>query len=368
MTKTIEQIELEDLTPEIFKDLASQNGSPCVSILMRTHRRGRETDQGRIRLKNLLKEASQKLADAGHDTSIVDPLEPKTNETLFWQNQGEGLAIYLTADKCRLIRLNRTVDETVMVGENFLVQPLVCQANRQGDYFVLCLSWDQAELHRASGGTLTRVETRRLPANFDELVLPRDPEESLQNTSHSGVNSNGGRSTAVFHGQGEGEDKIEADRDQYLKLVGDEVGRAMYNTGLPLVVAATAEVSGHFAATNDGSIDAKVDGSPSQWSDDELRDRSHAAIASHLGADHEKLAERYGTAVANSKGSSDLSAVAKAAKDGRVESLMVLDRNDVQEQTNQIVIDTIAGGGNVYQCDHESMPDDGAPVAAIFRY
>ncbi len=367
MPTTIDETTLKPLSSGDLKELASITDSCCVSILMRTHRSGREVQQGPIRLKNLLKEASEKLKAAGHDDSILAPLGSKPNENEFWQHQGEGLAIFLTPDDCRMLRLNRAVDEKVYVGESFFLQPLIRESNSGGEYFVLALSWDEATLYRAAGEAFTVVETAALPAKLEELVPPSDPQESLQNTSHRGAGNTARTSTAMFHGQGEGEDKLEADRDQYLSLVGDEVTAAVYNTGLPLVVVATSEVTGHLEATNKIHVDAQVDGSPSEWTADELREHAHKAIAPQLKADHSDFGERFGTAMANSKASGDLDVVSEAAKAGRVDSLMVCKIDDHCEQTNQAVLETLRNGGEVLQCGPESMPGDSV-VAAIFRF
>lgn len=368
MTSTITQATLTPLKPGDLNEIAQVTGNPCVSILMRTHRSGREVQQDPIRLRNLLKDASEMLQASDYDDDLLEPLQSLPNQDEFWQHQGEGLAIYLTPDGCRLLRLNRTVEEKVTVGESFLIQPLVCEQNATGNYFVLSLSWDEATLFRYEDESLTMVETSALPATFDDLVLPRDPEKSLQNTSHRSVGNTGGTSTAMFHGQGEGEDKIEADRDQYLTLVGDEVSAAVYNTGLPLVVVATSEVTGHFEASTKVAIDAKVDASPSRWSADELRQRAHEAVRSHIKPDHSEFGERFGTAMSQSQASDDLETVLKAAKEGKIDSLMVCHDQEHDQQINQAVIETLNHGGNVYQCRRESMAGENAVVAAIFRY
>ncbi len=368
MTTTTDATALQSLSADHLKELASITGDPCVSILMRTHRSGREVQQGPIRLKNLLKEASQKLKAAGHDDSILDRLASQPNENEFWQDQGEELAIYLTPNDCRMFRLNRSARENVCVGESFFVQPLIRESNSGGEYFVLSPSWDGAELYRAAGESLTTIETRALPANFNDLVLPRDPEESLQNTNHRSVGITAGTSTAMFHGQGGGEDKIEADRDQYLSLVGDEVAGAIYNTGLPLLVVATSEVTGHFEATTKVQVDAKVDGSPSEWTSDELREHARKAIAPQMKPVDSEFGERFGTAMANSKASNDIDEVLKAAKAGRVDSLMLCQHEEHCQQTNQAVLETLRHGGDVLQCSPECMPGNDAVVAAIFRF
>ncbi|MFG0261920.1 MAG: hypothetical protein ACF788_05980, partial [Novipirellula sp. JB048] len=175
-------------------------------------------------------------------------------------------------------------------------------------------------------------------------------------------------SGAIFSGQGETVDRIEADRDQYLSRVGEEVAGAIYNKGLPLLIVATSEVTGHFEATTKVQIDAKVDGSPSEWSDEELREHAHQAIKSQLKPDHDEFAERLGTAMANSKASEDIEEVLEAAKAGRIDSLMVCKHESHSERTNQAVLETLRHGGDVMQCSPECMPTSDTVVAAIFRF
>lgn len=359
---------LTSLAPDDLRQLASVSAEPCISIMMPTHRSGRETQEGPIRLKNLLKAARKKLSDWGYDERLLDPLESKTNQHDFWQHQGDGLAIYLTPDDCRLLRLNHSVDENVYVGESFLVQPLVSESNSSGEYFVLSLTWDEATLYRIDGSSLSGVDTAALPAKFDELVVPRDPEVSLQNTSHRSVGNTVGTSTGMFHGQGEGEDKISADRNQYLSLVGDEVSTAIYNTGLPLVMVATKEITGHLQAATKIEVAAKVNGSPSEWSGDEMLIYTHTAVKPLLRANHSEFSERFGTSLAGSQASQHLDEVLHAAKSGRIDSLMICDHAEHCDQINQAVVETLRGGGNVMQCDQKSMPGEDAVVAAIFRF
>ncbi|WP_372895589.1 hypothetical protein [Stieleria sp.] len=352
-----------------LKELANTSANPCVSILMPTYRRGPETQQNAILFKNLLGDAKRQLEAAGHDCSIVDPLESLSAKYDFWQHQSEGLAIFVTPEKTRLVRVNRSLPERVFVGETLWLLPLVKQWNTGDTQFVLSLTWDSASLFRFDGESLELIETDVLPATFHDLVVPRDPEESLQNTSHRSHGGAGATSTAIYHGHGEGEDKIEADRDQYLSLVGDQVAAAIYNTGIPLVLVATTEVAGHFEATTDVSVDARIEGSPSQWSDQELRERVLQAVSDQPSGGSEEDLDQFATAIAQSQGSSKLSEIVAAAANGRVDSLLIsADETDTDAtQRNTAVVETLRQGGRVYRCEPDQMPENAA-VMAIFRY
>ncbi|QDV45576.1 hypothetical protein Enr13x_54550 [Stieleria neptunia] len=350
-----------------LKELADTSANPCVSILMPTYRCGPETQQNAILFKNLLGEATRQLEEAGHDCAMIEPVESLSTNFDFWQHQSEGLAIFLTPDKARVIRVNRAIPVRVFVGDSFWLLPLVRQRTTGDSQFVLALTWDSASLFRFDGESLSLIQTEVLPATFHDLVLPRDPEESLQNTSHRSHGGVGATSTAMYHGHGEGEDKIAADRDQYLSLVGDQVGAVVYNTGIPLVLVATTEVAGHFEATTDVGVDARVEGSPSQWSDHELRERVRQAVADQQSGDGQNDLEPFANAIAQSQGSDDVSEIIAAASNGRIESLVIAGSQSEAEHFNSTVIETLRHGGEVFQCEAEQMPGN-STLLAIFRY
>ncbi len=132
MSTTTHVLSPSRLKPGDLKELAETTANPCVSILMRTHRSGPETPQGAIRFKNLLGQAKKKLEEAGHDCSILDPVESLSTSSDFWQHQNEGLAIFLAPDDCRVIKLQGSVDEHVSVGDSFFLLPLVRQLSADG--------------------------------------------------------------------------------------------------------------------------------------------------------------------------------------------------------------------------------------------
>ncbi|WP_182868026.1 baeRF3 domain-containing protein [Stieleria mannarensis] len=367
MSTTMNELSPSRLSPGDLKELAETSAHPCVSIVMPTHRSGPETQQNAIRFKNLFSEAKQKLQDAGQDCSILEPIESLSTNFDYWQHQDEGLAIFLTPDRCRIFRVNRTVPASVFVADALLLSPLLPQGNVNERQLVLSLTWDNATLYRFDGESLELVQTEMLPAKYHDLILPRDPEESLQNTSHRSHGNVGATSTAMFHGHGEGEDKIAADRQKYLSIVGEHVAGVVYHSGGPLVLVATTEVAGHFEATTDVRVDGKVEGSSSQWSDDELRDRVRETLSDLRDADEESPTEKFAAAIAQGRGSDDISEITAAAANGRVDSVMICVDDVDATELNSITVDTLRHGGSAFRCDASRVAGKTA-VAAIFRY
>lgn len=358
----IKRLQSSDL-----KQLAAITSQPCVSIIMPTHQAGPETQQGAIRLKNLLSQASQQLQAADHDPALLDSLDSLPDNYDFWQHQNQGLAIFVAEDFCQMYQLPHTVSEHVALGESFLLTPLLRTRNAEGSCFVLTLSWDEAKLFQHDNGSLELHPTESLPATYYDLITPRDPEVSLQHTSHRQFGNTGGTSTAMFHGHGEGEDKIQADRDQYLTLVGDQVAGAVYNTDLPLMVVATKEVIGQLQATTHLYIDATLYSSPSAWSDHERETQISEAIGQQIKADLHDTFERFGSAAAHGQGSSKTSEVLTAAQNGRIDLLILKDDNLSDPKINSAVVAALRSNAKVFRCSAEQMPID-ADLAAFYRY
>jgi hypothetical protein len=86
--------------------LMEQPGGTCVSLFLPTCRAGRETRQGRIRLKNLLREAERRLlACRLRSTEVKEVLEPiraLVEDALFWRDQRDGLALFRSPDVFRI--------------------------------------------------------------------------------------------------------------------------------------------------------------------------------------------------------------------------------------------------------------------------
>ncbi|MCB1041273.1 MAG: hypothetical protein KDA94_17315 [Acidimicrobiales bacterium] len=366
MPATVNAMRTRPLEPGEVKKFAEAAEAPCVSITMKTQRSGPDTRQGAVRLKNLLKVAREKLTEAGQDCSILHQIEPLATNQDFWQQQNKGLAIFLTESSCQLIELTQDVDNYVFVGDNFLLLPLIREQSASRRCLVLCITWEEASLFRFDVGSLQIVETDRLPAKYHDLILPRDAEESLQNRTYRRPGLSSGESPAMYHGQGEGEDKIKADRDRYLARIGDEVQTVTGSTDSPLVIVATSEVAGRFAAVTGIHADATIEGSTSQWSEHELQERVQEDGLERSADSEVDRIERLGAALSQDKASVATEDILEAAKIGRVEALLVCCEDVDVDVANQICCETFRQGGRVTHCNTHIPGDSG--LAAFFRY
>jgi hypothetical protein len=89
--------------------LALGRPGPCVSVFLSTHRAGREVEQAPIRLKNLLRQATDALTFDGVRAPEIDRLLAQLrrllDDRLFWQYQSDGLALFSRPEWWRSFRV-----------------------------------------------------------------------------------------------------------------------------------------------------------------------------------------------------------------------------------------------------------------------
>ena len=144
--------------------LALQGTGPCVSLLLPTHRGGREVQQAPIRLKNLLRQAADGLeangASAPTIESLLAPLRRLLDDRLFWLYQSDGLALFSRPGWWSSFRVPLDLPELAVVADRFHVTPLLPLLTGDGHFFVLALSQNQIRLLE---GTRDRLEEVDLP-------------------------------------------------------------------------------------------------------------------------------------------------------------------------------------------------------------
>ena len=82
------------LTRNNLKLLMTKHKGPCISVFMPMHRSGPETQQNPIRLKNLIREAEDRLIAHGlhapEAKELLGPAETFLQDDLFRPHQSDG--------------------------------------------------------------------------------------------------------------------------------------------------------------------------------------------------------------------------------------------------------------------------------------
>lgn len=390
MSRVQNETALQQLNAEEIRQLAEVQQTPSVSFYLPTWESGRETRQGRIRLGNLLDTAKSKFQEAFPDQALegLEDVAAKVDDEQFWQHQGKGLAIFCYADQCHMYQLHHDTDEAVSVGQTLQLHPLVCQLSCAQQYHVLALTWEKAELYQGDHDALKLVENDPWPASFDDLVTPRDPETQLQHHGHESNHAGGAVETTMYHGHGDGEEKVEADRRNYLTRVAQLLKKELQGSHGPLLVVATDEVHGHFHQECEHQNQHHVSGSPAGMDAHQLHQKVHASVEEVLAQPSRSWEESIGNRKARQQASTDTREILHAAELGRIEALLVPQRftvwgqfdmeqrklerhihrkDDSIDLTNQAIVQTLLHGGTVDCLPEDDMPDN-ADMAALFRY
>ncbi len=131
--------------------LAASHGYPCLSITLPTHRTSPDNRQDPIRLKNLTREAAERLAGELGKREVAAVLRAleQLSEQVDHERNLEGLALFVSADLAQAYRVPFILPERVIVGESFFTRDLVYALNRSPRYWVLALSEQPTRIFEA---------------------------------------------------------------------------------------------------------------------------------------------------------------------------------------------------------------------------
>lgn len=403
MTLLDKQMDL--VTKQALLDLISEPQGPCISIYMPTERKGAETQQGPIRLKNLLGQAQAELAALGERTpdieNLLAPAQALVNNSEFWQYQSDGLALLLAADNMATYRLPLSFQEMVVVNDRFLLKPLLPMLVGEGTFYLLSLRQGGVRLLRGTRFALAEVELdEAVPTSLAEALKYDEFETNLR--FHIGSRPSTGssrsapdRGNAIYHGQGGAGD----DANMKEQLIGffralDNGVRDLLEGSYqpPLVLAGIDYLRGLYRQVNQygALVDAEVTTDPEALTLSELHQRAWTIVEPIFTADHQAALDTYQhlAGTADARAAHSIEDIAPAAYFQRVDTLFLPHTTTVwgafDPEANQVethverqagdqdlldfaAVHTLLNGGKVYLVEADDLSVRAMP-AAIFRY
>lgn len=387
---------MDILTKADLELLMLKEDQQCVSIYLPTHRTGVETQQGPIRLKNLLSEAEMHLSEQGlgpRDVQkILEPASKLLPDSYFWQYQSDGLAIFLSANISNIYRLPLSFEELIMVDNHFYIKPLLPLITGDGQFFILALSQNDIRLLNATRYGVSEVDTGQLVSNLDEVSSSDDHQRSLQSHSSDASGGTTRRSSVTFHGQGGGSDEsAKKDLLRYFHLVEDGLAEFLRGDQVPLVLAGVEYLLPIYkeANTYPNMIDMVIKGNPDLMSTEDLHKSAWEIIRPHFQIPQEKAVAYYQqlSGQKSKRAADTLEIILPASIQGRVETLFIAAGMQqwgvINPSTNKIeihdqlqpgdehlldlaAVQTYLKGGTVYVMEPEKVPG-GTYAAAVLR-
>jgi hypothetical protein len=302
-----------------------------------------------------------------------------------------GVAMLVETGHVHTYELPFACVESVDVGRQFHLSPLVRLLSWPAEFLLLALSSHAVRLFHCSPITMTPVD---LPPK-----TPRSLEEFLQNVglgptvrfqTAAGVKANSDQ--VIVHGGTSMKDVLHEKRHEFVQSVAKHVSALTTHESIPLVLAAVSELHAMFrsAYPGDNLIEPGVHGSPDGIEQAELWRRATCLIDPEDCGTVKQLLDRLESAIDSPKSSLDAAHIVRAAAAGQVDSLFAaseerlwgcwdgrasvatltgeqLPGGDSIDLIDQALAETLRHGGNVCVVPRSYIPDD-AKLAAVLRW
>ena len=360
----------------------------CVSIFLPTHRAGAQTQQDPIRFKNLLREAEAQLLvkelRAPETEELLRPARELLDDSVFWQHQSDGLAVFLSAGVFRYYRLPLNFEDLAVVADRYYLKPLLPLLTGDGQFYILALSQNEVRFLRATRHSVSEVELEDVPESLADTLRYDDQEKQLQ--FHTGTAGGRGGRAAIFHGHEPDDPKDDILR--YFRQIDRGVQELLKGSQAPLVLAGVDYLLPIYREVSryPHTIDEGVTGNPENLRPEELHERAWDAVRTRFSEAQRNATARYRQLAGTGQASRDVREIVAAAYYGRVETLFaasgaqqwgVFDPDtgevDLHEEPEGgdllefAAIQTVLHHGTVYVTNPDNMPADAA-AASVFRY
>ncbi len=195
-------------------EIIYQEEGPLISLYQPTHRHFPQNKQDPIVFKNLLREIQHSLYkkyEKDFVESIMKPLYELEEDTNFWNNTADGLALLASQNKCIVYNLQIPVKEFANVAESFHIKPLIKAFQSLESYQLLGLSRNDFTLYQGNR------------YGFSEITFPSGTLRTLDDVlgkeltdpylSHGSYGGAGGH--PMYHGHGDVKQEIDNDTEKF---------------------------------------------------------------------------------------------------------------------------------------------------------
>lgn len=375
-------------------ELHDVNNENCISIFIPTHRAGKKVlqQEDTLALKNQLKEVKNKLAKKGLHADIANkitaPVQELIDNTSFWREQSDGLAIFIANGFSKIYTLPVYFKEFNYISNSFYLKPLMPMFVGDGNFYLLMLERSNVKLYECSQHSFTEIVIDDLiPATKQDRVGFDYEQKNLQfRTGQAGTGQ------AMYHGQEAATGKRKNEIKKYLRAINDGLAPLFRDENMPLLIAAQRPLFDTYKEVNtypnlmEENLNVNF-GDTNIFEAHELAWEMMAPVFDQKRRDKIALfLEVQGTG----KTAIGIDKIIPSAIDGKVDTLFCENKADIfgnyKEESNVIIvtqseeddntislmnvaaIKTFLNGGEVYLLDKEEMPNPNSRINALYRY
>ncbi len=290
----------------------------------------------------------------------------------FWEEQDDGLAVFLSPLVSTFHRLPVHVDDQVHVGPHFHTRPLMELYSSDLFYYVLTLSFDDIRLFACTRRHIEEIELIDLPGHLIREVMSQERETETGADAVDEVQDQEKRAYVFF---------ISLDRVVRSQFIDEDAPLILM--GVDWLCRFYRRASGHHCiAGHDGKLEV------GRLAPGRIHELAKDQLPPLLMSARLQAISSYNALQDSGLTSDRIEEIATAARDGRVETLLVsrgarihgmfdeagvrvsITGRDPGGSTDLIdfaAAHTIIGGGRLFSCTPEEMPQDG-PALAVFKH
>lgn len=390
---------MDILTVQELNELVNKESNLIVSIYMPTIKSGVDIRQNHIKFKQLLREAEAELYNMEMAKSEIEELlKPATNiitETKFWQNQGDGLALFIHSDGIDYYRLAIEFNETVKISNKIYIKPLLPLFTGNGQFNILALSKNQVRLFRCSRHTVNEIELKDAPDSMHDMQVDDEadsPRRDLAMRTSRNVGKNQLTYNKVTQAQSNEDDYERNELTRYFRAIDESLVDMHEGEVVPLVLTGVEYLIPIYREKSKYPyiVDDFIRGNPELLNGEELHKLAWEIVEPLFNKDKKLAEERYKQyhGQKNHLFANSLDKIIPAAYGGQIDALFLedglqqwgkysLDKNKVEihdeprdgdeDLIEYVSLLTLSRGGKVFSVSSSDLPDE-SPVAAVLRF
>lgn len=389
---------MDMMTHRDLRNLAESADEFSVSMYLPMRKAGREVQQNAIRFKNAMARAHEELVKQGLSKAkakrqIEQAAELEDNQQ-WWQNQSDGLAIFLGENRFQRFRVPIKFDEQIVVNSQYFLRPILPLFQDNGEFYVLAISQEKSRLFRGTHYSFQELHPDELPTDLKSALDIDHYTNTLQIHSIGGPSRRAGNHQAgamIFHGQGAA-DMGEVKKNeitQYFRHVNRALESLLDSQRIPLVFAGVDFLFPIFQETSSypGLVGEPIVGSSDRLTADQLHEKAWDVVQPIFQEERKTALKHYYDLINSDRATNDVGEIVRAARLGTLDTLFVsenqtrwgavdetsaevtfLEETDenADELLNDAVIHTLRTDGTVYSMPQNDFPD-ATSVAAILR-
>lgn len=284
---------------ELIKKLNKMAGKACVTLLVKTHRSHPDNEKDPIALKNLMKEAEQRLEEEYSDVAEkrIEALKKISNQIDHSQNK-EGLVIVVNDEIAEYHQLPVEINDRVVIDNTFATRDIVRASHERSSYYVLVLSRNQARMIAANNNHVDRELKAGFPMEND--IVPDDKHEMTMS---------------------QGSDKIV---EHFFNKVDKSVQKIVNENPAPVILATEERNYDHYKKVMDRPVVVgHINKNHDKESAEDIVRESWPVMREYLQKKNQERLSELQKAVNQQLYLSDLSDIWRAVNEGRGETIFV---------------------------------------------